>query len=351
LKSLSPDFELYVSPLNLDPLAPALPISTPSGFAAQLAREGGRFYTQGMPEETAALKSGVFSIEEFLTQARYTQDENRTQFSRLLSRFDHGFLFYYFGDVDQVSHMMWRARDPEHPGYEAARDAPYAHVIDDLYVQFDGIVGEALAHLRPEDLLVVMSDHGFTSWRRTFNLNTWLRNEGYLSTATGGSGPVFGQVDLARSRVYGLGLNGLYVNLQGRESTGVVKPADRDALLTELTKKLQAVVDPSTGEPAVARVFRREAVYSSGDTASVAPDLVLGYAKGTRVSDESALGQMTATVFSDNLSAWSGDHCMDPEAVPGILLTSRPLRTPAPNLQSLAPAIIAEMGISAAAPR
>ena len=346
LKAIEPTFELYVSPLNLDPIAPALPIAAPSGYAAELARATGRFYTQGMPEETNALKAGVFSTDDFLEQARLAQQEVRQQFRYVLDRFDRGVLFYYFGNVDQVSHMLWRARDPGHPAYDAARDAPYAHVIDDLYVEFDGILGETLPRLRPDDLLVVMSDHGFTSWRRSFNLNSWLRDEGYVVVADrSGNGPVLGQVDLARSQAYGLGLNGLYLNIRGRESHGVVDPARREALLNEIARKLRAVVDPATGQPAISQVFRREQVYSAGANDRVAPDLIIGYAKGTRVSDDSALGEMSPGVFADNTGAWSGDHCMDPAAVPGILLTNRALRQPASSLQALAPAILAELGV------
>jgi predicted AlkP superfamily phosphohydrolase/phosphomutase len=332
LRRVDPHFDLYVTPLDIDPAAPALPISTPRGFAAELARATGRYYTHGMPEETKALKAGVFSFAEFLRQARMVQDENRRQFSYELGRFDRGLLFYYFGDLDQVSHMLWRARDPQHPAYDAAIDGPYAHTIDDLYAEFDGIAGEALAALRPDDLLVIMSDHGFTSWRRSFNLNSWLRDEGYAT------------------RAYGLGLNGLYVNLKGREGAGVVEPAQRDALLNEISSRLLAVIDPVTGDHSIARVFRREQVYSAGQE-NVAPDLVVGYAAGTRVSDDSAVGIAAPLVFSDNRSAWSGDHCMDPAAVPGILLTSRPLRQPASSIQNLAASILAEFGVSGFPPR
>ncbi len=344
LKQLDPNFELYVTPLNMDPLAPELPISTPAGYAGDLARATGRFFTQGMPEETNGLIDGVFTREEFLRQAKLAQAENLRLFRYVLAHFDRGLLFYYFGNVDQVSHMLWGARDPGHPAYNKARDERYAHVIDDLYVEFDAIVGETLQHVGPQDLLVVMSDHGFTSWRRSFNLNSWLRNEGYVVAATGSDDATLGQVDLRKSRAYGLGLNGLYLNLKGRESTGIVDPGQRDALLSELTTKLRAVIDPATGQPAVSTVFRRDDVYSPGHE-DIAPDLIVGYAKGTRVSGESALGILSPTVFADNKGAWTGDHCMDPEVVPGILLTNRALKQRVQALQVLAPAIAGELGV------
>jgi predicted AlkP superfamily phosphohydrolase/phosphomutase len=121
LKQLDPYFELYASPLDLDPLNPALPISTPSSYAAELAEATGRFYSQGMPEETKGLKTGVLTRDEFLAQAKIAGDEVKAQFHHVLNGFRDGLLFYYFGNVDQVSHMMWRARDPGHPAYDAAK--------------------------------------------------------------------------------------------------------------------------------------------------------------------------------------------------------------------------------------
>ena len=236
--------------------------------------------------------------------------------------------------------------DPQHPAYQASVDAKYAQVIPGLYADFDAIVGEALQRIGPTDLLVVMSDHGFASWRRSFNLNTWLRDHGYLAAggAPGSSG-LFPGVDWSRTRAYGLGLNGLYLNLKGREATGAVDPAQRESLLAALSAELLATIDPATGLAAINKVYRREQVYSSAGHDDIAPDLIVGYAKGTRVSDESALGEFSGEVLTNNMSAWSGDHCMDPDTVPGILLTSRALRKPAPNLQSLAAALLAEFGI------
>ena len=348
LKQLDPYFELYASPLDLDPLNPALPISTPGSYAAELAESTGRFYSQGMPEETKGLKTGVLSRDEFLAQAKIAGDEVKAQFHHVLDEFRDGLLFYYFGNVDQVSHMMWRARDPGHPAYDAAKDAPYAHVIDDLYVGLDQIVGEAAARLGPSDLLVVMSDHGFTSWRRSFHLNSWLRDNGYLAVRN----PYlredpgnFGNVDWTKTRAYALGLNGLYINVKGREGSGIVAPADRTALARELAARLLTVVDPWTNQPAITKVFQREEAYQLRGTEDIAPDLIVGYAKGMRGTDESALGGLPRDVIVDNTDEWNGDHCMDPDAVPGVLFTSRALSKKAPNLQSLASAIVAEFGV------
>jgi predicted AlkP superfamily phosphohydrolase/phosphomutase len=301
-----------------------------------------------MPEDTKAFKAGVLGAGEFLHQAHLAAAEVERQYDDVLGRFTDGFLFYYFGNVDQVSHMMWRPMDPGHPAYDPKADPPFARVIEDLYAEMDTIVGRTLPGLGPDDLLVVMSDHGFVSWRRSFNLNTWLRDHGYLRVRRGvraGAPATFEDIDWSGTRAYGLGLNGLYLNLRGRESAGIVEPGAKDALAREIAAALLATVDPATGAPAITKVFRREEAYTLVGQEDIAPDFVVGYAKGTRTSDESALGGVPPEVIVDNRSEWTGDHCMDPDAVPGILITNRRLRVPAPSLRDLAPALLAEMGI------
>jgi len=348
LKALDPFFELYTSPINIDPLAPAMPVSHPDDFATELAEATGRFYTQGMPEDTNGLKMGVLTDHEFLEQARIAGEENLRQYKYVLDRFTGGLLFYYFGNVDQVSHMMWRARDPGHPAYDAAKDGPNQAVVEELYRGLDAIVTDTLATLGPDDLLVVMSDHGFTTWRRAMHLNSWLRDNGYLALVDPNRADdpgLFGNVDWSRTRAYALGLNGLYINVKGREKDGIVEPGAREALASEIAAKLLAVTDPATGLPAVTKVYRREQAYHLAGNEDTAPDLVVGYAKGTRGSDESALGGLPREVFGNNTSAWSGDHCMDHTTVPGILLSNRALKRPAPTIQDLAASILAEFGV------
>jgi predicted AlkP superfamily phosphohydrolase/phosphomutase len=347
LKSLTPYFELYVSPINLDPYAPALPISTPEDYAAELADASGRYYTQGMPEDTRARNVEALTADELLAQARITADENHRQFRYVLDRFDDGLLFYYFGHVDQVSHVMWRARDPEHPAYSDA-DARYRRVIDELYVEMDAVVGEAMARLGPNDLLVVMSDHGFAPWRRAFNVNSWLRDHGYLAvtSAQAGLSPGLAGVDWGRTRAYAVGLNGVYLNLRGRESRGIVTPDDADRLSAEIAAAMQATMDPTTESPAITRAFVSRQTFARQAYPALSPDIVVGYARGTRVSSDSALGVVAADVFSDNREPWSGDHSMDPAHVPGVVFSSRPLKAPSDRLQTLAASILAEFGVT-----
>jgi predicted AlkP superfamily phosphohydrolase/phosphomutase len=350
LKEVHPEVRLYVTPINFDPLAPAMPISTPEDFAAELARAAGRFYTQGMPEDTRALTDGLFDDADFLAQAALVADEHLRQYRYLLEGFEDGLLFYYFGFLDQTSHVMWRAMDPEHPAHDPERDAAYRTVIEDLYVEADRIVGETLDHLaRTEDdaTLIVMSDHGFTSWRRAFSLNAWLERMGYLAVRDPARRDIdfLQNIDWSRTQAYAIGLSGLYINREGREVVGRVSASEARLLEGEIARGLLRVIDPATGEPAIARVHARAEVYSDTGYLNIGPDLIVEYAKGVRASDASAAGQVPAEVFSDNTSEWSGDHIMDHMAVPGVLFTSRPLRKPARSLRELGAAVLAEVGI------
>jgi predicted AlkP superfamily phosphohydrolase/phosphomutase len=347
LKSVRPELALYVSPLNFDALAPALPISTPASFAAELARATGRYYTQGMPENTGALKAGVFSTEEFLEQANIAGQEVLDQYPHVLGQCDRGLLFYYFGNVDLVSHMLWRPMDPGHPAYDPVHDPPLADAVPRAYAKLDGVVSYTLDHMGSDTLLIAMSDHGFTSWRRVFHLNSWLYKNHYLAVRDESLPEkldMFRNVDWSQTRAYGLGLNGLYVNVNGREQGGIVAPEDRERLVAEIGRKLLAEIDPATGQPAVAHVYPQSSFLDGGQR-DVGPDLVVGYAKHARGSDESALGLVDGEILTDNKDVWSGDHCMDPPAVPGILATSRPLKRPVRSLKNLAAAILAEYGV------
>jgi predicted AlkP superfamily phosphohydrolase/phosphomutase len=350
VKSVRPDFELYVSPIDFDPEAPVAPISHPDDFAAELAGATGRFYTEEMPEDAKARLAGVFDFDEYLTQAKIAGDEYIKQYYYALDNYQNGFLFYYFGNVDQVSHTMWHTRDPGHPAYVAERDAKYASVIDDLYIQFDQIIGYTLDHMSDDTILVVMSDHGFGSFRRTFDMNAWLKQNGYLTVIdepfTGINDIGLLNVDWSQTKAYNTGLNGLYINLAGREAEGIVQAEDRDAVIAEIRAAMLATVDPKTGARAITKVYSRDEVFSDGGARELGPDIVVGFAEGTRTLGRSAAGAVLGEeVFADNLEDWSGDHEWDHETVPGVWFSSRPLKREVVRLQDVAQAILAEFGI------
>jgi predicted AlkP superfamily phosphohydrolase/phosphomutase len=347
LRQVRPEIELYVSPLNFDPSSGDLEISTPDDYAEELAELSGKFYTQGMPEDTQALKGKVLTPTEFLQQAEIAGDEVERQYEPVLERFDGGLLFYYFGNLDLVSHMMWHSMDEEHPAFDEERWGPHRDVVRQLYKTADNIVGKTLDEMDDDTTLVVMSDHGFASWRRTVSLNAWLRDNGYLVLKKGKTtGSILGDVDWSRTRAYGIGLNGLYINVRGRESKGIVDAGQKDALLREIEEKLLAEIDPETGEPSITKVYPTARVFGDGPYLEIGPDMVIGYAKGTRGDSDSALGEIEAEVYTDNVDDWGADHGMDHEAVPGVFFSSRKLTREVTSLMDLAAAILAEFGIA-----
>lgn len=221
LKQVRPQFELYVTPINIDPSHPALPISTPGNYARELSRDLGYFYTQGIAEDTKALTSGLLNDDEYLEQAHIVFEEQKRIFQHELARFHTGLFFIYFSSLDQNGHMFWRATDPQFPAY-ADLFEKHGKVLEDYYREMDGILGDALRAADENTTVLVVSDHGFAAFRRSFNLNTWLVENGYLVLRAGASRQgrdIFRDADWSRTRAYGLGLNGLYVNLRGREKT------------------------------------------------------------------------------------------------------------------------------------
>ena len=193
-----------------------------------------------------------------------------------------------------------------------------------------------------------MSDHGFTSFRRQFNLNSWLMDNRYVRPKVSRVQSVnsyFADVDWSRTRAYGLGINGLYLNLSGRERQGIVAPGtEADDLCERLARQLTVVRDPQTNEPVIARVLRARDVYS-GPYAGDGPDLIVAYNDNYRASWDTILGAFPRELLTDNTDAWSGDHCVDATFVPGVLLCNRRLRAEQPALEDLAPTILTQFGV------
>ena len=351
LRRVHPHFELYVSPVNIDPSNPAMPISTPDDFSEKLAREVGKFYTQGMPEDTAALSSDVFTDDEYRAQASFVLEENNRLYERELDQFESGFFFQYFSSLDLNSHAFWRTIDPEHPLYTPELAKKHGDFLPWLYEQMDKAVGRALERADDRTLVLAVSDHGFVSFRRQFNLNTWLMDNGYARPVpeySRGVQSFFQDTDWTGTKAYGLGINSLYLNLRGREPDGIVEPGtDAEALRGELIEKLTAIRDPKNGEPVITRVIRPEDAYS-GPYVKDAPDLIVGYNRNYRASWDTVLGAYPKDQILDNLDPWSGDHCMDSQFLSGSFLCNRGNASENPALLDMAPTILAALGVPAA---
>jgi predicted AlkP superfamily phosphohydrolase/phosphomutase len=341
LQEVAPTFRLYVTPINVDPSAPAVQISAPPEFAGDLANELGPFYTTGFKEDHKARTNGVFSDDEFLKQANMTLEERLALFEYAIENYDDGLLFFYFSSSDLQSHMFWWNPDESgpHPTRSPEEANKHFDYVKRLYQRLDKTIGDIHDRYGGKATIIVMSDHGFANFGRQFNVNSWLRDHGYLNPRECSS--IMQNCDWSRTKAYGLGINGLYLNLKGRERDGIVEPGEEQEKLTrQLIARLQAVRDYE-GQKVIRKVYRADEVYS-GDATAMAPDLIIGYARGYRASWETCLGDLTEDVLLDNSSAWCADHCADALEVPGLLCCNRSIKSSNPSLIDLAPSILSE---------
>jgi predicted AlkP superfamily phosphohydrolase/phosphomutase len=340
-------FSLYVTPLNIDPEKPAMPISHPSYYATYLAKRIGPYSTLGLAEDTWALNEGVIDDGTFLKLSYDIDAEREKMFLASLDRLRGGTLSCVFDATDRIQHMFWRYIEKGHPAAKGREDPEHKGAIEAIYRHNDAFVGRVVDRLKPGDLLMVLSDHGFTSFRRGCNINGWLLANGYLKLKPGtdGSSEWLRDVDWSQTKAYALGLTGMFLNIKGREASGIVEPgAEATALKAELAAKLAGLVDQEKGSVGINELFETAKLYQ-GPYLGNAPDFIVGYNAGYRVSWDCATGVVSGPVFEDNLKAWSGDHCVDPRLVPGIFLCNRRIDRKDPSLVDIAPTAMKLFGI------
>ncbi|MSP56181.1 MAG: nucleotide pyrophosphatase [Myxococcales bacterium] len=349
LTSIDPEVSLYMTPIHIDPENPAMPISHPSVYAVYLAKKFGSFATLGLAEDTWALNERVIDEKAFYQAAMDICEEREQMFFDAVSRVKTGLVTTVFDTTDRIQHMFYRYLDPTHPANEGKpTGGEYANAIERAYIHMDGVLGKLMTQVGDDENTVVMviSDHGFTNFRRGVNLNSWLRENGYLTLLPGSdtSGDWFEKVDWSKTQAFSLGLTGLFINRKGREQSGIVTEGDEYKRLThEIARKLEALVDPQTGGRAIRRV-EIAPEYFDGPARFDAPDLLVGYEGGYRNSWDCATGSVTRAIFSDNTKSWSGDHCVDPAIVPGVFFCNRAIVTPQPRLIDIPYSILALFG-------
>jgi predicted AlkP superfamily phosphohydrolase/phosphomutase len=341
-------FALYASPVNFAPDAPPFPISAPWDYAGELEKVVGTYYTTGMVEDHTGVVNGRIDEEAFLAQCDLVMREREAMLEHELARFSEGFLFCLFDTPDRLQHLFWRFREPDHPANRPGDAGRFASTIEEHYRRCDAVVERVLARAGEETLVIVMSDHGFTSFRRGVHLNSWLREQGFLTLKNGvepaEAGEFFRGVDWSRTRAYALGLGGIYLNRRLREGEGILSAEDADAAAAAIQAALPGLRDPATGGLPVRGVRRKEEIYT-GPFAAEAPDLLALFERGYRASWTTGLGGIGDGVLEDNTRRWGGDHIVDPALVPGVLFMNRPFRTASPRLVDLAPTILAAFGV------
>jgi predicted AlkP superfamily phosphohydrolase/phosphomutase len=347
LNSVEPEVDLYMTPIHIDPESPAMPISHPAIYSVYLAKKQGPFATLGLAEDTWALNERVIDERAFFEQAMAIYDERERMFLDALAQTKKGLLTTVFDTTDRVQHMFYRYLDPTHPANAGKDTTEWADAIPAVYERADALLGRVWDQVeRTDTVFMVISDHGFTNFRRGVNLNTWLKENGYLVLKDGHetSADWFEHVDWSRTRAFSLGLTGMFVNRKGREASGIVSEGEEyRSLVDEIARKLEALVDPKTGTRAVRKV-RATCDTFDGPYRLDAPDLLIGYEGGYRNSWECATGAVTATVFSDNTRSWSGDHCVDPDIVPGIFFCNRKIATEKPRLIDIPVSVVELFG-------
>jgi predicted AlkP superfamily phosphohydrolase/phosphomutase len=347
LKGVHPHLRLYVTPINIDPEAQPAPVTHPERYGAELAQAIGPYWTKGLPADTKAFDYGVFDAEDYVNEAGLILEERLRIFDYEWSRFESGLFFFYVSSTDQDAHMLWRNMDGTHPMHGAS-DLRFSGYLDELYVRMDRLLGEVLPAADDNTLILICSDHGFAQFGRQFHLNTWLREQGYLTLkneARTKAETSYRDIDWAETLAYGMGFNGLYLNLEGREAQGRVRADKAPELAARLTRELENLLDAETGIRPVARVYPRDSIYRGAMTTRMA-ELFVGYSPGYRNSADSVLGGTGNAVIDINPWAWSGDHSMARDSVPGTLASSRLLKRPNPTILDLPVSILDFFGIA-----
>jgi len=339
LLSTNPVFRLYVTPINIDPGNPVLPVSHPAYYSLYLSKLHGPFATLGLAEDTWALSEGVLNDAAFLRQAYDIHDERERMFFDAVERTGSGLCACVFDLPDRVQHMFYRYMDDRHCAPRDDMSLGKA-AIPDAYRKMDEVVGKLMRMSDPGTALFVLSDHGFRSFRRGVHMNAWLRDHGYLALREGAGGEYFAGVDWEKTKAYAFGLSGIYLNLKGRESGGIVEPEDAGRLKAEIAAQLAAFVDARDSARPVKAAYDSQKIFT-GPYGGDGPDIVVGYDDGYRASWETAVGRTDGDVLSDNTKRWSGDHCMDSGLVPGVLLGNmKPAAGSGFAMQDMAPTVL-----------
>lgn len=347
LIEIDPVLKIYMCPINIDPNKPALPVSHPFIYSASLSKLYGSFSTLGLSEDTWALNCRVIDEEQFLKQTYDIYEGREKHFKDTLKHVKEGLVVNVFDTTDRIQHMFFRYLDAEHPANRDKDSIKFKNAIEDVYTRMDKLLEDIMARLGKSDILLVLSDHGFCSFKWGINLNSWLHKEGYLVFKDGIAPGLewFRGVDWSRTRAYAYGLTGIFLNVKNREKEGIVKRGkERDELSLELKSKLTAFLDKKNGNRPIRRVIISEESLH-GPYTQEAPDLIIGYEPGYRISWNAAIGKVTEDVIEDNTRSWSGDHSIDPELVPGVFFSNWTLNDDNPSITDFAPTVLNLFGM------
>ncbi len=352
------ELQIYAHPANMDPRNPPIAISKPDSFAPDLVKKIGVYRTIGWAESMdKSLQEGRTDEASFLYDADKAFDDREKIIFENLKGDDWDLFVAAIETTDRVSHMFFRLIDPKHPMYDKDLAPKYGDAIEKVYRRADALVGKLQAQMPPNTTFMVMSDHGFHTFRRGVNLNTWLVQHGYMvfdgqESPKKGLDDLFGRgqfwegVDWSRTRAYAVGLGQIYFNLKGRESRGIVSPgAEYDALQKEIADAMVKELDPDDKAQIFRSIYKRDEIYK-GEYLKNAPDLQVGFNDGYRVGWQDTMGGVQRTFVENNNRKWSGDHCATATEISGgVFFSSRKVSNEAPHIMDLAPTILELLGV------
>jgi predicted AlkP superfamily phosphohydrolase/phosphomutase len=356
LVGAGPELQLYVSPVNWRPDSPPAPMSSPASLAADIYERLGPYRTLGWAEATWPLNEDRIDERTFMEDLYRAFDDRAQVILQRLDAKQWDLLVGVIESTDRVQHMMWRLIDPTHPMYDKVLASRFGDSIERVYRRCDQFVGEVVARVDPTTPILIVSDHGFHSFRQSVNLNTWLVQEGFMAIQGQqpgektlkdlfGGGTFWENVDWTRTKAYAMGLGQIYVNLKGREGHGAVSPADSDAVQNALAGRLLTMTDPGSGARMVDAVYKRDDIYK-GPFLNNASELQIGLADGYRVSWQSTLGGSPPGLVYPNMKKWSGDHgSYDYKQTAGLLISSRPLADDRTDIMDIAPTVLKYFGV------
>jgi predicted AlkP superfamily phosphohydrolase/phosphomutase len=348
---------LYMTCMQFDPSHPYMEFTSPPEYSQELKDRYGNFKTIGWIFDTHALRQGGLTQDIFLEDVENTMTWRETLTLDELDRGNVDLLISAWTGTDRVGHMFWHHRDAKHPLYTEEGNKKYGRAVENTYSKMDSIVGKVMEKLSDDDLLLIVSDHGFHSFRRGFNVNTWLIRNGYLAvngepdsaTATNTNRFLFknpdgtGGYNWSKTKAYSIGLGSIFLNLKGREGEGIVDAADADALRNEIRGKLLALKDPQSGDAVFTEVYTSD--FYQGRVTSNAPDLQLGYAEGFQSTKDAAAGVAPADLFEDNMDTWSGEHAAsDMSHSAGVFFSNKAIKSDSPHLVDIGVTALTYLG-------
>jgi predicted AlkP superfamily phosphohydrolase/phosphomutase len=307
------------------------------------------------PHASSALNNGLIDETAFIQDLDRAFDDRA---ETILSRVDAGRWNLLVGVVDatdRAQHLLWHLIDPEHPMYDPERARLYGGTIRRMYERADDLTGQVLARVPPDTEVLVLSAHGFHTFRWQVHLNTWLIQHGYL-TLTGsvshieqaldtiGNAEMFwARVDWSRTKAYAMGSGQIYINRAALDAEG--SDDTYDTLVARLATELAALRDPVSGRSVVRQVHKRPPLQGYGIERR--PDLQIGLEKGYRVSWQTMFGGAPANVIEPNLQRWSGDHASAAaDVTAGVLISSVRPTTPTTRLVDIAPTVLHYFGVA-----